>query len=157
MRLPVSLVTTVTVVAAVAGCGGGDTPTTTTAEFARAATKVCAAAGERLERASAGLGSGPDQVVQFADESERILNATFTELDKLELPAGQDGDKARRYLELTRGTFDDAKSLLDQLRVAARAGDVDRVAELAQQITTLNGPEASRLATELGIDDCDST
>ena len=132
-------------------CGGDDGPTRQ--EFAADANKVC----KDLERTGDSL-KEPESVAeieQFATDLEKKVDEAVGKLDDLERPSGDDGEKADRFIEeIKKGTDDQIKPALAELREAAQAKDEKAIVAAAGKIEKVKTPEADRLANELGAKEC---
>jgi phage-related minor tail protein len=134
-----------------AACGGDDGPTRQ--EFATEANKVC----KDLERTGDTL-KEPESVAeieQYATDLEKEVDEAVGKLDDLERPSGEDGEKADKFIdEIKKGTDDQIKPALAELREAAQAKDEKAIVAAAEKIEKVETPEADRLANELGAKEC---
>lgn len=134
-----------------AACGGEDKPSK--AEFANSANNICA----DLEKASERLGA-PDSVAEiekFASDAEKEVDEAVAKLEGLETPEGENGKKAKEFVEaIKKDTNDKIKPALNDLRNAAQAKDEKAIVAAAEKIQAVETPESDRLANEIGARSC---
>lgn len=137
-------------VAAVAvACGGGASPE----EFREQANEICAEG----ERAVEGLGepSSPEQAGELLDRADETFQGARERLEDLDVPSGEEGEQAERFVELFGQQTEQASGGFDDLRGAIESEDPE---ELQQAVTELQqlkeNEEIDRLAMELQIDQC---
>ena len=132
----------------VAGCAGGDR--LSRAEYTRQADRTCAEYDERLEPVERELerAESPDDAVQAIDRGIPIVKEGLAELRELEPPEELEED-VDRWLGLNE---ENAKSL-EELRDAARAGDMQRVAEIATR-GEQREERSDELARRIGLEEC---
>ena len=135
-----------------AACGD-DEDKPTRQQFAADANKIC----QDLEKAGQTL-NNPESVAEierYATQLEEEVDEAVGRLGKLETPAGEDGEKAQKFIdEIEKGTNEQIKPALGKLREAAQAKDEKAIVAAAGEIEKVETPEADKLANELGAKEC---
>jgi hypothetical protein len=134
-----------------AACGGEDKPSR--AEFAADANKIC----QDLEKTGETLKEpeSVEEIEKYATDLEKEVDEAVSRLDELETPEGDDGEKAQNFIdEIKKGTDDQIKPALNELRDAAQAKDEKAIIAAAEKIQKVDTPEADKLANELGAKEC---
>ena len=132
---------------------GSDDDAPTRKEFATSANKVCI----DLEKTGDTLKApeSVEEIEQYATDLEKKVDEAVAKLDELETPGGEAGEKAERFIEeIKKGTDEQIKPALDELRDAAQAKDEKAILAAAEKIQKTDTPEADRLANELGAKEC---
>lgn len=134
---------------AVACGGGGASPE----EFREQANKICVEG----ERAVQGLGepSSPEQAGEVLDRADETLRGARERLEDLDVPGGEEGEQAERYVELFGQQTEQASGAFDGLRGAIESEDPEQVQESVMQLQKLEeNEEIDRLARDLQLDQC---
>lgn len=134
---------------AVACGGGGASPE----EFREQANEICVEG----ERAVQGLGepSSPEQAGEVLDRADETLRGARERLEGLDVPGGEEGEQAERYVELFGEQTEQASGAFDGLRGAIESEDPEQVQESVMQLQKLEeNEEIDRLARELQLDQC---
>jgi formate dehydrogenase maturation protein FdhE len=131
--------------------GGGDAPSRS--EYAQEANRVCA----DLEKAGNQL-QEPDTVAEiatFAGSAEKEVDAAVKRLDELERPAGEDGEKAKAFVDqVKKDTETQIKPALSELRSAAEANDEKRIVAAAEKVQKVDTKRSDQLASAIGATGC---
>jgi len=137
-------------VAAVAVACGGASPE----EFRQQANEICVEA----ERASEGLGqpaSSPEQAGQVLDRAEETLQGARERFEGVDVPSGEEGERAERYVELFGQQTEQASGALDGLRGAIESEDPQQLQQAVQELQRLEeNKEIADLAKQLRLDQC---
>ena len=150
-RVRLLVIPSVTAVAAVAvACGGGGA---SPEEFREQANQICVEGEQAVE----GLGqpSSPEQAGQLLDRADETLQGASERLEDLEVPEGEEGEQAERYVELFGQQTEQASSAFEGLRGAIESEDPQQLQQAASQLQGLQqNEELDRLARELELDQC---
>lgn len=109
------------------------------------------------ERAVEGLGepSSPEQAGAVLDRAEETLRGARERLEGLEVPSGEEGERAERYVELFGQQTEQASGAFDDLRGAIESEDPQQLQQAATQLQQLEeNEEIDRLVKELRLDRC---
>lgn len=131
---------------AAAGCGGSDDDRLTREELIEEADATCAEFDRRIEEVEEP--ESLEDIERYVQEIRPIVEEGTDELAELEPPEELE-DEYDDWIAATRSGID----RIDELEEAATSGDEQRVQE-ALQGAGEGGEEASRLAQELGFQDC---
>ena len=137
---------------ALAACGGGDAPSKE--EFARDADTICSdleKAGDRLSQQS------PDsakELVGFVDDAKKEIDEAVGRLEDLEVPDGDDGEKAQEFKDEVNKNADTIGSALDDMKAAAEKNDVQGIQAAAKKAEDVDEEKADQLARDIGADKC---
>jgi hypothetical protein len=135
------------------GGGGGDSPSR--AEFAASVNKVCAnvqKAGQDLQKSSP---SSLAEIGQFTDKAKKQINDAVAQLDELEVPSGDDGDKAKQFVDAVQANADEFNKALDDLKKSAEANDAKGVQAAGERISKIDSSKSDKLAKDIGAKSCD--
>jgi hypothetical protein len=132
---------------AAAGCGGGD-DRLTREELVEEADATCAEFDQRVDEVDEP--ESLDDIERYVQEIRPIVEEGTDELDALE-PPEELQDEYDDWIAATRSGVD----RFDELEEAAASGDEQRIQEVLQGAGE-GGEEASRLAQEIGLQECGS-
>src|SRR4051794_29622207 len=105
-----------------AGCGGSTAPSR--ADYGKDVDRICATTDERVKAIQREAPTTTPELAAFADELGRAVDGGVNELEKVQRPDGDDGVKARRWLdELHRQVDETVKPALADLEDAAARND----------------------------------
>jgi hypothetical protein len=142
----------VTLAFGLAACDGGDTPSPS--EYARDAEEICRDAERRLQDASEGARS-PDEVAEAVDRVIEETRGSIEELRELEVPDGEAGERARRFVDALESEVEDRGiPALEDLRDALQDGDRRAAQRAVQQLQEIQGSDTDRLARAVGASAC---
>jgi hypothetical protein len=137
---------------AAASCNGDDAPSQ--GEFAKQANEICREAKQSLDDVAEGA-EGPEDIVRAIDEVIEESRNAVAELDALERPEGEAGEKAERFLDATRTEIQDKGiPALEELRGAVESEDRDAIREAAQRLQGIDSSASNRTARQLGAKAC---
>ena len=141
---------------AVAGCGGdegGDAPTRE--EFAAEAEKICADLEKQSDKLSETQPENNADIVKFTQDARKTAEGAVTRIGELEVPEGEDGDKAQEWQDaVEREANDELIPALEELEKAAEDEDNQGILGAAQKLQGLESTESDRLAKEIGAEGC---
>ena len=150
-----ALLCTAATTLALGACGGGGDEGPTRAEYAKDANAVCRDIerdGKSLSKASPNT---LDEIVTFVDRAERTVKRGMDRLQKLERPSGEDGKKAKAFVDQLQRELDTRfLPALGEMRTAAKAGDVKGLKRAADKLGKLESTKSDQLARDIGLDDC---
>jgi hypothetical protein len=137
---------------AISSCGdeGGDA---SRAEFARGADAACALANKRLDLFGEG-NPDPDERLQQIRGVSQALDDAVEQLDGLETPGGEDGERAAKLVASLSEEARVVKPVLKLLDRAVRDKDMRAVEEARRRLEGIDEQKSNRLARELGADEC---
>jgi hypothetical protein len=130
---------------AAAGCGGGG-DRLTREELIEEADATCAEFDQRVEEVDEP--ESLDDIERYVQEIRPIVEEGTDELAELE-PPEELQDEYDDWIAATRSGID----RFDELEEAAASGDEQRIQEVLQGAGE-GGEEASRLAQEIGLQEC---
>ena len=138
---------------AFAGCGGEDKPTRE--EFATNAEKVCADLKKQSERLSTSAPESIEEIQKFAQDAKKTSEGAVKQVQELELPDGDAGEKAKAWQDaVTREAEDQLIPALDELDKAAGANDRQALVAAVRKLQGLESTESDRLARDIGAEGC---
>lgn len=150
MRIAVALA----VVLVLAGCGGSAAPTRAT--YGKKVDKVCADLRARVKALQAQGLSSNDELARNAENLGETLDDGVRRLRAVTPPDGEDGEKARRWLDaLARDNDEVIKPALADLAAAARRDDQAAVRRAAAKVGASDDPRVDALSREAGARECD--
>lgn len=85
---------------------------------------------------------------------DQALDDGVEDLEALETPGGEDGERAEQLVEALSNEAQAIKPILGRLEQAVREDDPQALNEASQRLGQINEREANRLARELGADRC---
>ena len=136
-----------------AGCGGSSAPTRAT--YGKNVDRVCATFDARVRAIQSRAPKTTDEIVAFADDLRRLLDDGVAELTAVERPDGDDGVKAKRWIDAFRRQADEQiKPALAALKDAARRKDTAVLQRAAQRIQDVDARRVNQLAREAGSQTC---
>jgi hypothetical protein len=137
-------------VALLAGCGDSSPSLD---EFGQEASDKCAQSGSQIQ--AMGEPEGLDGFVRFAREADRVFSRLAEDLKALERPAGEDGEKATRFVEVYERELDEIYlPALREVGRLAEAGDERAALRAVERFTEVETPESDRLAREIDARAC---
>ena len=144
-------------IAAIAGCGGSSAPSKAT--YGKDVDKLCSTLDDRVSAIQKKAPSTTDELVDFADDLEKVIDDGVKQLDDVERPDGKDGEKAEAWIkELTKQKDEAIKPALEELKKAARSKDTAAIQRAVQRIQRVDEKKVNQLAREAGSRSCgDST
>jgi hypothetical protein len=140
----------IAVAAVAAACGGGGA---SPEEFRQQANKICVEG----ERAVEGLGepSSPEQAGQVLDRADETLQGARERLEGLEVPSGEEGERAERYVELFGEQTEQASGAFDGLRGAIESENPQELQRAVMELQRLEeNKEIDDLAKQLKLEEC---
>jgi hypothetical protein len=151
-----SLSLLVAVVASIglAACGSDDDGPSRE-DFAADVNKVCAdvkKAGEDLQKSSP---SSLAEIGQFTDKAKKQINDAVAQLDEIETPSGDDGDKAQEFVDAVKANSEEFNKGLDELKKAAEANDAKGVQAAGEKISAIDSSKSDQLAKDIGAKTCE--
>lgn len=136
-----------------AGCGGSSAPSR--ADYGKDVDRICATLDDRVSAIQSRAPATTDELVAFAEELGRALDDGVRRLAAVQRPAGDDGVKARRWIDELRRQADEVlKPALADLKDAARRNDAAAVQRAVRRIQALDDTGVDRLAREAGARAC---
>jgi hypothetical protein len=137
---------------AAASCNGDDAPSQE--EFAEQANEICREAKQSLKDVAEGA-EGPEDIIEAIDELIEESRNTVAELDDLERPEGDAGERAERFVQATRTELqDEGIPALEELRGAVEREDQGAVQEAAVRLRRIDTSATNRAARAVGATDC---
>jgi hypothetical protein len=143
----------VIVAALAAGCGGSSAPTRAT--YGKDVDKICATFDDRVSAIQRKAPTTTAELVAFADELGRVIDKGVNELSAVERPDGEDGVKAKRWIDAFRHQADDQiKPALAALKDAARRKDTAAIQRAGEHIQKIDEKRVNELARAAGSRSC---
>ena len=137
----------------VAGCGGSSAPTRAT--YGKNVDKVCATFDDRVSAIQRKAPKTTDELVAFADELGSVIDEGVAKLSAVERPDGDDGVKAKRWIDAFKRQADEQiKPALAALKDAARSKDAAALQRAAQRIQKVDDTRVNQLARDAGSRTC---
>jgi hypothetical protein len=135
------------------GCGGSSAPSRAT--YGKNVDKVCATVDDRVEAIQRKAPKTTDELVAFADELGRVIDEGVDKLSAVERPDGDDGAKAKRWIDAFKRQADEQiKPALAAVKDAARRKDTAALQRAAQRIQKVDDTRVNQLAREAGSRTC---
>lgn len=136
-----------------AGCGGSSAPTRAT--YGKNVDKVCATFDDRVSAIQRKAPKTTDELVAFADELGSVIDEGVAKLSAVERPDGDDGVKAKRWIDAFKRQADEQiKPALAALKDAARSKDAAALQRAAQRIQKVDDTRVNQLARDAGSRTC---
>jgi hypothetical protein len=137
---------------ALASCGGDDPPSQQ--DYAERASEICREAERTLEDVAEGAQS-PEELAQAVGRVIEESRNAVDELEDLERPEGEAGERAQEFVEASR-TEIEGKGIpvLEDLRDALEDGDAQAAQEAAQRLRQIDSSQSNRTARAVGADAC---
>jgi hypothetical protein len=136
-----------------AGCGGSSAPSKAT--YGKDVDKLCSTLDDRVSAIQKKAPSTTDELVDFADDLEKVIDDGVKQLDDVERPDGKDGEKAEAWIkELTKQKDEAIKPALEELKKAARSKDTAAIQRAVQRIQRVDEKKVNQLAREAGARSC---
>jgi hypothetical protein len=142
----------VIVAALLAGCGGSSAPSR--ADYGKDVDKICATLEDRVTAIQRDTPSTSAKLVAYADELARALDDGVGKLKAVERPEGDDGVKARHWLDELQRQAAAVKRALAALKDAARRNDEAAIRRAAQRIQSIDSRRVDELARAAGARGC---
>jgi hypothetical protein len=137
---------------AAASCNGDDAPSQE--DYAEQANEICRETKQSLEDVAEGADS-PEDIVEAIDELIEESRNAVDELDDLERPDGEAGERAEQFVDATRREIrDEGIPALEQLRAAVESRDNQAVRAAAQRLRQLDTSASNQAARALGVTAC---
>jgi len=143
----------VALAAVVGGCGGSSAPSKAT--YGKNVDKLCSTLDDRVSAIQKQAPTTTDELVQFADDLEKVIDDGVNQLDDVERPDGDDGKKAEAWIkELTKQKDEAIKPALEELKTAAQKKDTAAIQRAVQRIQQVDEKKVNQLAREAGARSC---
>jgi hypothetical protein len=135
------------------GCGGSSAPTKAT--YGKNVDKLCSTLDDRVSAIQKKAPQTTDDLVQFADDLEKVIDDGVRQLNEVERPDGADGDKAEAWIkELTRQKDEAIKPALADLKKAAQKKDTAAIQRAVKRIQQVDEKKVNQLARAAGARSC---
>jgi hypothetical protein len=135
------------------GCGGSSAPTKAT--YGKNVDKLCSTLDDRVSAIQKKAPQTTDDLVQFADDLEKVIDDGVRQLSEVERPDGADGDKAEAWIkELTRQKDEAIKPALADLKKAAQKKDTAAIQRAVKRIQQVDEKKVNQLARAAGARSC---
>jgi hypothetical protein len=123
-------------------------------EFADRANEICRDAKRSLDDVAEGA-DGPEDIVQAIDEVIAESRETVSELSDLERPEGDAGERAERFVDVTRTEIEEAGiPALEDLREAVESEDRQAIQRAAGRLQEIDSSASTRAARAVGARAC---
>ena len=140
---------------AATGCGGSSAPTRAT--YGKKVDKLCATLDDRVSAIQKQAPSTTEELVDFADQLEKVIDDGVRQLSEVKRPDGADGDKADAWIkELTRQKDQAIKPALADLKKAAQSKDTAAIQRAVKRIQQVDENKVDQLARAAGARSCGS-
>ena len=150
---PAGLLILAALALAATGCGGSSAPTRAT--YGKKVDKLCATLDDRVSAIQKQAPSTTEQLVDFADQLQKVIDDGVRQLSEVKRPDGADGNKADAWIkELTRQKDEAIKPALAELKDAARKKDTAAIQRAVQHIQQVDEKRVNQLAREAGSRSC---
>jgi hypothetical protein len=137
---------------ALASCGGDDAPSGE--DFAERASEICREAERSLENVAEGVRS-PEELAGAVDRVIQESRNAVEELDELERPEGEAGERAQEFVDASRREIEGKGiPVLEDLRDALENDDQQAAQEAAQRLQQIDSSQSNRAARAVGADAC---
>jgi hypothetical protein len=138
-----------------AGCGGSSAPSR--ADYGKDVDRICATTDERVRAIQRDTPSTTPELVSVADHLGRAVDDGVTRLEAVQRPDGDDGVRARRWLdELHRQVDQIVKPALADLKDAAGRNDTAAIRRAIGSLQRLDDARVRQLARAAGARICAS-
>jgi hypothetical protein len=134
---------------ALAACGGASRE-----EFASEANAICRDIEADIERINQGQVTSLQQAQQRVESLSGKLDEAVRRLGEVELPGGEDGERAEAYVTEFSRRAERAGTALDQFIPALRRRDQDAIRRLGEQVQGLDDQRLDELARAAGATGC---
>jgi hypothetical protein len=136
-----------------AGCGGSSAPSKAT--YGKNVDKLCATLDDRVSAIQQKAPTTTDELVEFADDLQKVIDDGVRQLGDVERPDGADGDKAEAWIkELTRQKEQAIKPALAELKKAAQSKDTAAIQRAVKRIQQVDEKKVNQLARDAGARSC---
>ena len=140
---------------AATGCGGSSAPTRAT--YGKKVDKLCATLDDRVSAIQKQAPSTTAELVDFADQLQKVIDDGVRQLSEVKRPDGADGDKADAWIkELTRQKDQAIKPALAELKKAAQSKDTAAIQRAVKRIQQVDENKVDQLARAAGARPCGS-
>ena len=135
----------VALAAVATGCGGSSAPSKAT--YGKNVDKLCSTLDDRVSAIQKKAPTTTDELVEFADDLEKVIEDGVSQLDDVERPDGEDGKKAEAWIkELTKQKDEAIKPALEELKTAAQKKDTAAIQRAVQRIQQVDEKKVNQLA-----------
>ncbi len=148
-RPPLPALATVLAALALVACGGASRE-----EFAAEANAICRDIEADVERVGQGQVTSIEQVQQRVQFLSRKLDEAVRRLSEVELPGGEDGERAEAYVREFSSRARTAGTALEQFIPALRRRDEDAIRRLGAEVQRLDDARLDELARAAGATGC---
>ena len=132
------------------GCGGVSKD-----DYAKKADEVCRDVERRIQEIGRGQVQNAADLSRQIDRVKAAVRDATSRLKGLERPDGEDGDKAKDFVDtLDRELEQEFLPTLDQLARAIRERDNAAARRAAERLQRLQNSRSDRLAAEIGAREC---
>jgi hypothetical protein len=147
------LLVVLAIAAIAAGCGGSSAPSKAT--YGKDVDKLCSTLDDRVSAIQKKSPSTTDELVDFADDLEKVIDDGVKQLGEVERPDGKDGEAADAWIkELTKQKDEAIKPALEELKKAAKSKDTAAIQRAVQRIQRVDEKKVNQLAREAGARSC---
>jgi hypothetical protein len=137
----------------VTGCGGSSAPSKAT--YGKNVDKLCATLDDRVSAIQKQAPTTTDELVEFADDLQNVIDDGVRQLSDVDRPDGEDGKKADAWIkELTRQKDEAIKPALEELKKAAQSKDTAAIQRAVKRIQQVDEKKVNELAREAGSRSC---
>jgi hypothetical protein len=152
---PAGLLILAALALAATGCGGSSAPTRAT--YGKKVDKLCATLDDRVSAIQKQAPSTTEQLVDFADQLQKVIDDGVRQLSEVKRPDGADGNKADAWIkELTRQKDQAIKPALADLKKAAQSKDTAAIQRAVKRIQQVDENKVDQLARAAGARSCGS-
>jgi hypothetical protein len=146
------LVLSVAVAVLAAGCGGSTAPSR--ADYGKDVDRICATLNDRVEAIRQQSPTTVDGIVAYADKLSKTVDDGVRQLKAVQRPDGEDGAKAKRWLDELQRQADATRPALAALKDAARRRDTAAIQAAVKRIQALDSRKVNQLARDAGARVC---
>jgi hypothetical protein len=147
-----ALVLSVAVAVLAAGCGGSTAPSR--ADYGKDVDRICATLNDRVEAIQQQSPTTVDGIVAYADKLSKTVDDGVRQLKAVQRPDGEDGAKAKRWLDELQRQADATRPALAALKDAARRRDTAAIQAAVKRIQALDSQKVNQLARDAGARVC---
>jgi hypothetical protein len=147
-----ALVLSVAVAVLAAGCGGTTAPSR--ADYGKDVDRICATLNDRVEAIRQQSPTTVDGIVAYADKLSKTVDDGVRQLKAVQRPDGEDGAKAKRWLDELQRQADATRPALAALKDAARRRDTAAIQAAVKRIQALDSQKVNQLARDAGARVC---
>jgi hypothetical protein len=122
--------------------------------YAERANEICREAERSLENVAEGAES-PEDIIPAIDRLIATSRDAVDELDELERPTGDAGERAEEFVDSTRAEIEDVGiPALEELRAAVESRDQREARRAAQRLRELDSSASDEAARDVGANAC---